>query len=107
MASLACVVGPISHPTGSLLAAVASLVLSVSPTPPPVRCVECEQPAPGPVLRINADGSVEPVVEGLLFPHGIAFDATGNRSVTVNSILSGPEVSLGQVLPFDGIATPA
>ncbi len=95
-----------TRPVASL-AAVASLRLSVSPTPPPVRRAECEQPAPGAVLRINADGSVEPVVEGLFFPHGIAFDAVGNLFVTVNSIISGPDAPLGQVLRFDGIATPA
>ncbi len=66
-----------------------------------------EQPAPGAVLRINADGSIEPVVEGLFFSHGIAFDASGNLFVTTNSIISGPDAPLGQVLRIDGIATPA
>lgn len=65
-----------------------------------------EMPAPGNVFRINADGVVEPVVEGLLFPHGIAFDEVGNLFVTVNSIISGPDAALGQVLRFDGIALP-
>jgi hypothetical protein len=45
------------------------------------------------------------VVEGLFFPHGIAFDPSGNLFVTVNSIISGPDAPLGQVLRFDGIAT--
>ncbi len=63
-----------------------------------------EMPAPGNVFRINADGAIEPVVEGLFFPHGIAFDADGNLYVTVNSIISGPDAPLGQVLRFDGIA---
>jgi hypothetical protein len=64
-----------------------------------------EMPAPGNVFRINADGVIEPVVEGLLFPHGITFDAEGNLYVTVNSIISGPDAPLGQVLRFDGIAS--
>lgn len=66
-----------------------------------------EQPAPGAVLRINADGSVEPVVEGLFFPHGILFDAAGNLLVATNSIISGPDAPLGQVIRIDGVATPA
>ncbi|HYJ13379.1 MAG TPA: ScyD/ScyE family protein [Thermomicrobiales bacterium] len=66
-----------------------------------------EMPAPGNVLRINADATVEPVVEGLFFPHGIAFDANGNLFVATNSIISGPDAPLGMVLRFDGIATPA
>ena len=66
-----------------------------------------EMPAPGNVLRINADGSIEPVVEGLLLPHGIAFDADGNLFVSVNSIISGPDAPLGMVLRFDGVAAPA
>ncbi len=63
-----------------------------------------DAPAPGNVLRINADGSVEPVVEGLFLPHGIAFDAKGNLFVATNSIISGPDAPLGQVLRVDGIA---
>lgn len=66
-----------------------------------------EMPAPGAVLRINADGSVEPVVEGLFFPHGIAFDAMGNLFVAVNSIISDPSAPLGQVLRIDGVAPAA
>ena len=65
-----------------------------------------ETPVPGSVHRINADGTHEPVVEGLFFPHGIAFDAEGNLYVTVNSIISGPDAPLGQVAKFAGIATP-
>jgi len=64
-----------------------------------------EAPTPGNVFRINADGTLEPVVEGLFFPHGIAFDADGNLYVTVNSIISAPDAPLGQVLRIDGIAT--
>jgi len=66
-----------------------------------------EQPAPGNVFRIGADGTVEPVVQGLFFPHGIAFDADGNLYVATNSIISAPDAALGMVLRFDGIASPA
>ncbi len=68
---------------------------------------ESEQPGPGNVYRITADGEIEAVVEGLFFPHGIAFDDDGNLYVTTNSIISGPDAPLGQVLRFDGIAPPA
>jgi len=65
--------------------------------------------APGAVLRINADGSVEPVVEGLLFPHGIAFSTEGHLFVATNSIISTPEAPMGMVLRFDNVggASPA
>lgn len=67
-----------------------------------------EMPAPGAVFRIEADGTVTPVVEGLFFPHGIGFDAaTGNLFVTTNSIISAPDAPLGMLLRFDGIAAPA
>jgi sugar lactone lactonase YvrE len=66
-----------------------------------------EMPAPGNVIRINADGSTENVVEGLFFPHGIAFDTEGNLYVSTNSIISGPDAPLGQVLRIDGIAPPS
>jgi sugar lactone lactonase YvrE len=63
-----------------------------------------EMPAPGNVFRINADGTVETVVEGLFFPHGIAFDTAGNLYVAVNSIISAPDAPAGQVIRIDGIA---
>ena len=68
---------------------------------------EGEQPGPGNVFRIGADGTLETVVEGLFFPHGLAFDDDGNLYVTTNAIISAPDAPLGQVLRFDGIATPA
>lgn len=66
-----------------------------------------EMPAPGNVFRIEADGTATPVVEGLFFPHGIAFDAAGNLYVATNSIISAPDAPLGMVARFDGIAAPA
>ncbi len=68
---------------------------------------ESEQPGPGSVFRITADGLLQTVVEGLFFPHGLAFDDDGNLYVTTNAIISAPDAPLGQVLRFDGIATPA
>jgi hypothetical protein len=62
-----------------------------------------EQPAPGSIRRVNADGTIETVIEGILFPHGLAFDTAGNLFVTANSIISGPDAPLGQVLRFDGV----
>lgn len=67
-----------------------------------------EMPAPGAVFRVDADGTVTPVVEGLFFPHGIAFHPqSGNLFVTTNSIISAPDAPLGMLVRFDGIATPA
>lgn len=63
-----------------------------------------EAPAPGNVFRITAEGEVVPVVEGLFFPHGIAFDAEGNLYVAVNSIISAPDAPAGQVIRIDGVA---
>jgi hypothetical protein len=63
------------------------------------------QESMGSVRRVTADGVLEPVVEGLFFPHGIAFDANGNLYVTVASIISGPDAPMGQVVRFDGIAS--
>ncbi|MGH2550126.1 MAG: ScyD/ScyE family protein, partial [Thermomicrobiales bacterium] len=63
-----------------------------------------EQPALGSIKRITADGAVETVVEGLFFPHGIAFDAAGAIYIAVNSIISGPDAPLGKVIKLDGIA---
>lgn len=54
--------------------------------------------APGNVLRINADGTTEVVVDGLVLPNGIAFDSAGNLYVAVVSIDIGAP---GQVLRCD------
>ncbi|MCA9858594.1 MAG: ScyD/ScyE family protein [Thermomicrobiales bacterium] len=67
-----------------------------------------EMPAPGAVYRVEADGVVTPVVEGLFFPHGIAFaPASGNLFVVTNSIISGPDAPLGMVVRIDDVATVA
>ncbi|MDQ2683837.1 MAG: ScyD/ScyE family protein [Chloroflexota bacterium] len=65
------------------------------------------QESPGSVRRVTADGTLEPVVEGLFFPHGIAFDADGNLYVTIASIISGPDAPMGQVIRIDGVAATA
>jgi hypothetical protein len=61
-------------------------------------------PLPGNVLRVNADGTTEVVVDGLFLPHGIAFDAAGNLYVPTISVNLGPGAPPGQVLRCDGIA---
>jgi hypothetical protein len=61
----------------------------------------------GTIFRILADGTVEPVVEGLVMPHGIAFDGDGNLYVTIYILMSGPGMPAGQVVRFDGIGAPA
>lgn len=64
-----------------------------------------EQPGPGRVARMNpADGTVETVVEGIMMPHGTAFDAEGNLYVAINSLMSGPGMPAGQVIRIDGVA---
>jgi len=65
-------------------------------------------PPVGTVFRVDvADGAVEPVVDGLVMPHGIAFDGEGNLYVTIYTLMSGPGAPAGQVVRFDGIAAPA
>ncbi|MBA3275330.1 MAG: hypothetical protein H0T72_06020, partial [Chloroflexia bacterium] len=62
----------------------------------------------GTIFRVNTgDGTVEPVVEGLVMPHGIAFDGDGNLYATVYVLMSGPGAPAGQVVRIDGIAAPA
>lgn len=62
-------------------------------------------PPMGSVFRVNtADATAEPVVEGLVMPHGIAFDGDGNLYVTIYALMSAPGAPAGQVVRFDGIA---
>jgi uncharacterized protein len=63
-----------------------------------------EGPAPGNVLRILPDGSPEVVVDGLMLPHGLAFDGEGNLYVTVNSVAFALGEPQGQVLRCPGVA---
>jgi sugar lactone lactonase YvrE len=63
------------------------------------------EPGPGRVVRMNpADGTIETVVEGIMMPHGTAFDAEGNLYVAINALMSGPGMPAGQVIRIDGVA---
>jgi sugar lactone lactonase YvrE len=65
-----------------------------------------EGPPLGSVHRI-VDGAPELVVGGLVMPHGIAFDGDGNLYVTINTLMSGPDMPASQVIRMDGVAAPA
>lgn len=69
--------------------------------------VEGGQPGPGAVFRIGSDGTAEPVLEGLAFPHGTAFDAEGNLYVVTGSVVTGPGGPPGQLLRCEGVAAGA
>jgi outer membrane protein assembly factor BamB len=63
------------------------------------------EPGPGRVVRMSPDGAtIEPVVEGIMMPHGVAFDAEGNMYVAINTMMSGPGMPAGQVIRIDGVA---
>ncbi|HVL22731.1 MAG TPA: ScyD/ScyE family protein [Thermomicrobiales bacterium] len=65
-------------------------------------------PGPGNVYRISiADGVIEPVVQGVMMPHGLAFDAEGNLYIAINSLMSGPDAPAGQIIRIDGVAAAA
>lgn len=64
---------------------------------------------PGRVLRVLADGTTQIVADGLEYPNGITFDRAGNLYVAVSPTISGappPGEPRGQVLRFDGVASP-
>lgn len=61
-------------------------------------------PGPGSVVRIGPDGTVEPVVEGVMMPHGLTFDPEGNMFLTINTMMSGPNAPAGMVIRMDGVA---
>jgi hypothetical protein len=79
------VVGVALGTDGRLFASEISLNISTAP------------PAAGDVVRFESNGTVTPVLGGLNFPNGIAFDDAGNLLVTVNSVATGPTPD-GQVL---------
>lgn len=62
-------------------------------------------PGPGRVMQIAPDGTMTPVIEGVMMPHGVAFDADGNLYVAINTLMSGPGMPAGQVIRMDGIAS--
>lgn len=63
-----------------------------------------QEPGPGSVVRVYADGTIEPVVENVMMPHGVAFDANGNLYVAIYSLMSAPGFPAGQVIRIDGVA---
>jgi sugar lactone lactonase YvrE len=63
-----------------------------------------EPPAPGSIVRILSDGTQEVVVEGLMLPNGIDFDADGNLYIVAGAVAFG--APSGMVLRADGIASP-
>jgi len=59
----------------------------------------------GRVSRIEADGSVTPVVTGLHYPEGITFDTSGNLYV-VEDVPEPPDWSMGRLLRVAPDGTP-
>jgi hypothetical protein len=60
-----------------------------------------EGPGLGNIVRVDADGSTEVVLDDLFLPHGTAFDADGNLYVATGSVF--PAAPTGQVLRCEGI----
>jgi sugar lactone lactonase YvrE len=63
-----------------------------------------QPPAPGNVIRVQGDGSQQVVVDGLMLPNGVAFDAAGNLLVVVGAA-AGP--GNGMLLSCAGVAPAA
>ena len=61
-------------------------------------------PNSGAVVRVLPGGGSEVVASGLTTPNGIAFDSAGNLYVAVNGDF--PTGGDGQILRFDGVASP-
>lgn len=66
-----------------------------------------EIPDPGNVVRVLANGTLEPVAEGLMLPNGIAFDAAGNLYIASGAVTPPGMDPAGLVLRIDGVAPPA
>jgi hypothetical protein len=66
-----------------------------------------ETPAPGNIVRVFANGTLEPVAEGLNQPNGIAFDAAGNLYIASGAVTLPGMDPAGVVLRIDGVAPPA
>jgi hypothetical protein len=64
-----------------------------------------EMPEPGNVTRVSGDGTQEIVVDGLMLPNGIAFEADGSLLVVVMS--TSPAEPMGMLLRCDIGAAPA
>jgi sugar lactone lactonase YvrE len=55
-------------------------------------------PAPGAIVKINEDGTSTPVITGIPFPNGIAFDGEGNAYITAMVSLPAGTPAGGMVL---------
>lgn len=55
-------------------------------------------PAPGAIVKVNEDGSNTPVITGIPFPNGIAFDGEGNAYITAMVSLPAGTPAGGMVL---------
>jgi len=62
------------------------------------------EPGPGSIHRVLPDGTIETVVEGVMMPHGIAFDDAGNLYIATNALMSSPAGPAGQIIRIDGVA---
>jgi sugar lactone lactonase YvrE len=79
------VVGVALGPDGLLYASEISLNIASDP------------PGPGDVVRFETNGTVTPILGGLVAPNGINFDQDGNLLVITNSVAFGSQPD-GQVL---------
>ena len=68
------------------------------------------QPGTGAIIRVKAGNTSERVVDGLVFPTSIAFDAAGDAYVTTNGVGapgSGQVVKFASLTSMAGTALPA
>lgn len=99
--TFAAVAGPLSFNVGLAIGPDGHLYASQLFSPP---AEGSQEPGLGSIVRVYGDGTIEPVVEGVMMPQGIAFDAVGNMYVATNSLISAPGASAGQVVRIDGVA---